>query len=511
MKRSKITGILLVAVLAAVLAACQLGGAEEPQKNLTRPYISVQPESGSFYINDYTAPILKVEVWDWSSLDGSLSYQWYQFEDMEEYCTNGGTAISGATGTSFTPSVTPTAGKQYYFYVNVTNTKSDALDIPSASIQSEVAALSFSAVGDPLFPIIVRHPANARYAWGRALNAAKVEAKLPKDANGVTRPGALTYQWYSNTERKIEGGTLVPGADKASFMPGYDILEMDNNYYYIKVTNTLTNGRTAVSVSVPAIITMERGLKAGAPRIVRNLADRLYFAGDTVQPLSVTAESPDLGNLSYQWYSNSVTPALADTNWTEIAGAAGAAYTPPNTAGNSFYYVKITNTNENVSGEKTAILNSKAVKVRFASAGSLAENATVTIPDPSAAGNRRQYVRGYGGMDVAWESFPRTDPEDTELMYNPDRLGYNILRIMILPNNIDIKKTMEDLTAPTGHRPNYYENVKIVNKYGGYVAAAPWTPPKEWKSNNSVNGGGNLIPAYYRLFATYLRNFSQIM
>ncbi|WP_461255866.1 glycoside hydrolase [Treponema sp. R80B11-R83G3] len=510
-KTMAIIGILL----AAVFASCQLGGAEDPAKNLTQPYISVQPESRSFYTDNYAPYELKVDILEWNNNDGSLTYQWYKFEDIDDYCANGGTPATGpgATTKSYTPTdITPEAGKQYYFYILVTNTKSNALDTPTATIQSEVATISFSQPGNyPLFPIIARHPANASYGWGRSLNAVRVEAKLQKVGEGdtATTLGTLTYQWYSNTERKIEGGTPIQGADKASFIPGYDNLVMNNNYYYVKVTNTLSS-RTAVSYSIPAIIEMKPGLKAGAPRITQQPVDRIFFAGDTPL-LRVEAESPDMGDLSFQWYSSPTPAAKNDDymNWNLITNATDKTY-PPTGSGTSYYYVKVTNTNENVRGDHTAELISKAVKVRFASAaGDIPTNATITIPDPKNSANLRQYVRGYGGMDVAWESFPRTDPADTELMYDPDRLGYNMLRIMITPDNIDIKKTLEDLVA--SYRPAYFENVKIVNKYGGYVAASPWTPPKEWKSNNSKNGGGNLIPTYYRLFATYLRNFCQIM
>ena len=187
--------IMLAAALSAmlVLAACEaLGGAEEPQTNLARPYISIQPESRSLYTTDDISGLeLKIDIWDWESSDGSISYQWYQFEDINEYCANiatgvaGGTAIRGATGRSYTPTVTPTAGKKYYFYVMVTNTNSDALDVTRASIQSEVATIAFSKPGDPLVPIISRNPANANYGWGRSLNALKVEARLPRLDDGV--------------------------------------------------------------------------------------------------------------------------------------------------------------------------------------------------------------------------------------------------------------------------------------------------------------------------------------
>jgi O-glycosyl hydrolase len=79
---------------------------------------------------------------------------------------------------------------------------------------------------------------------------------------------------------------------------------------------------------------------------------------------------------------------------------------------------------------------------------------------------RYQYVRGFGGMDVGWGNFPFTSAADTELMFNPDAgLGLNILRIMIMPSNTDIDVTMNALVSKD--RPDYYENVKIVNKYGG--------------------------------------------
>jgi O-glycosyl hydrolase len=154
---------------------------------------------------------------------------------------------------------------------------------------------------------------------------------------------------------------------------------------------------------------------------------------------------------------------------------------------------------------------------------------TINIADPTKHENLQQYIRGFGGMDVAWSNFPNTRKEDTERQYNPDwGFGYNILRIMIVPpgtsqgNYTSHKDIIEgrprdapDFNGWSGllpnHRPDYIENVKIVNKYGGYVLASPWTPPKEWKSNNSINSGGHLIPTYYKAFGTYLREFCQYM
>jgi len=503
-----LTGIVLAVAL--VFSACELGGVETPAKNIMKPYISVHPRGASYYTDQAQSTTLSVEVWDWDGDDGSLSYQWYTFDDVETYCANGGgTAISGATGTSYTPSPAVQGGKSYFYYVVVTNRKSDALDMTSASIQSEVAAISYSNPGDPLVPVISRHPTSATYGWGAALNALRVDAELPGD-------GTISYQWFFNRNYSIAGGESIASGNQRQLMPDYNTVDLgNNNYYYAVVTNTLS-GNTARAVSIPAVITIEPGVRATAPRIEQQPKDQLYFTGAAIQPLTVEAESLDRGTLSYQWYSNTT---MLNKNGSAISGATNASYDPSSDQadanGNRFYYVEITNTNENVRGEKTAKSTSRAVKIRVTSAApaGITPNIFVSIPDPDGmtnnVPNKFQYIRGYGGTDVAWANFPLTKPEDTELMYDPDRLGYNMLRYMIQPTNIDVEKTVTDLIATD--RPYYYENVKIVNKYGGYVAASPWTPPKEWKSNNSINGGGHLIPSYYPLFATYLRNFAQHM
>jgi O-glycosyl hydrolase len=120
-----------------------------------------------------------------------------------------------------------------------------------------------------------------------------------------------------------------------------------------------------------------------------------------------------------------------------------------------------------------------------------------------------QYVRGFGGMDLPWGNVKALSIQDYETMYDPDKLGYNIMRIMVLPDNTDPGKTLDNIIK--GGRPNYVEGVKIVNKYGGYVLATPWSPPAAWKSNDSANGGGYLKKENYQDYADYLKSFCQIM
>jgi O-glycosyl hydrolase len=112
-------------------------------------------------------------------------------------------------------------------------------------------------------------------------------------------------------------------------------------------------------------------------------------------------------------------------------------------------------------------------------------------------------------MDLPWGNVKALSIQDYETMYDPNKLGYTIMRIMILPDNIDHNTTLNNIIR--GGRPNYVEGVKIVNKYGGYVLATPWSPPAAWKSNNSANGGGYLKKENYQDYANYLKSFSQIM
>jgi O-glycosyl hydrolase len=151
-------------------------------------------------------------------------------------------------------------------------------------------------------------------------------------------------------------------------------------------------------------------------------------------------------------------------------------------------------------------------------------NATVTVD----ISTKYQYVRGFGGMAApSWANFSEINMAEYEKMYNPDTgLGLNIMRIMILsgvpdPDNSDdvivessddIEATMDYYVNGEGNRPNYYEGVKLVNGYGGYILATPWSPPAKWKTNNSIKGnGGTLRTSNYQDYADYLKAYCQHM
>jgi len=110
--------------LALIICGCSLSGAEPAKKIISKPYISVQPQSHSYYTGAFgdnpalvysSPPRLEITIFDWNSGDGSLSYQWYSFASIDEYCASGGTLIAGATGANYTPTgITAQKGNKYY-------------------------------------------------------------------------------------------------------------------------------------------------------------------------------------------------------------------------------------------------------------------------------------------------------------------------------------------------------------------------------------------------------------
>jgi O-glycosyl hydrolase len=512
-------GIALVSLL--VFTTCSFE-VSDPIRAFVGPYISVQPTSEVFKPSEYPAaepPILETDTWDWLDIDGELSWQWYSFTSIADYLENdgNGTEIQDATEKTYTLNLPSTApGSKYYFYVEVTNTKEEN----TATARSEIATISFAYSTDGEYPVITRQPASATYVFGSSMASLGFKTKRLRAA------GELSYQWYIG-ELDMEGkiktesgkpkGTAVSEAilDYLLLLPRTDeyTMNLKDNFFWVEIKNTPTLGNPVTVESIPAKITLNPAARAQAPRILKQPGDRTYLTGQAA-PLDIIlfdAESTDFGDLTFQWYSNTT---ASTTGGTPIeVDATNKTYRPTVSTATApvdfYYYVVVTNTNENVTGDKTATLTSKIAQVSVRGASTKSPNAYITIQDPTDPDNRYNYVRGYGGMSVAWANFPEEKAVDTETMYNPDIMGFNIMRIMIPPQNTNIEISMNDLTQ--SQRPDYYESVKIVNKYGGYVLASPWSPPKEWKSNNSINGGGRLIPRYYRQFANYLKSFAQHM
>jgi len=494
------------------------------------PYISVQPASYSYAIDKYSsAPTLSIEVWDWNDQDGTLTFQWYQFDRLEQYYKSADDPIEpieGARGKEYQPEITaPRAGDRYYYYVEVTNTNGMATGgKTSATVQSDVAIIAFGAAGSLDIPVIKQNPASNDYTMGRSIFA-------PLDVWAtVGGDSSVQYQWYKfkladgfNTNG-TPNGTPVSGATQRTYLPEAEDLGVGPNYYYVVVSNVTTNPEGMVTAradqySIPAIIRMGLGEKAAPPRINQQPRDITYIIGNNASAadtpkLMIGAVPIDGGALTYRWYSSDTAVGAGTAVPTSTPGATAEVFPPDintSAAGEKYYYVVITNTNGYVTGQTVETITSKRAKVKVQAPGTIPASAAVITVDPAT---RYQYIRGYGGMETTWGNFFQSDPADMKKMFDPEILGFNIWRIMIPPitTNIDDPETgLEQYVMNRTYTNRYYENVKIVNSYNGYVLASPWSPPKEWKSNNSINSGGNLMPQYYRQYANYLRSYARHM
>ncbi|MFG6383618.1 MAG: GH32 C-terminal domain-containing protein [Lachnospiraceae bacterium] len=178
--------------------------------------------------------------------------------------------------------------------------------------------------------------------------------------------GTLSYQWYSNTENSIKGAAEISGAIKES----YDVPtnKAGTTYYFCKVTNTNNQATGTKTASIESkiakvVVTKQQEVvkvDAKAPIVQKQPVDTSCKVGEKVT-LKVTAESADKGTLSYQWYSNTENSIKGAA---EISGAIKESYdVPTNKAGTTYYFCKVTNTNNQATGTKTASIESKIAKV----------------------------------------------------------------------------------------------------------------------------------------------------
>jgi uncharacterized repeat protein (TIGR02543 family) len=312
-----------------------------PIVNARPPVISVQPQSAAYTMGGAAAALFVTAA---SPDNGTLSYRWHS------RAGNNGqwTAIDGATESSYTP---PTAvAGTFSYYVEVTNTNNAVNGTKTASANSAAATVTVTVV-DARSPVISVQPQSAAYTRNEQAAALSVTAV---SGDG----GTLSYQWHSSAEAGGEG-TAISGATETSYTPATAVA--GTIYYYVKVTNTnndVNGTKTASTNSDAAAITVTL-IGARAPIISAQPQDAAYALNEQATALSVTAASGDGGTLSYQWYSR----VTAGTG-TLIADATGPSYTPFTAArGIVYYYALITNTNNNVEGEKTAVTSSRAARV----------------------------------------------------------------------------------------------------------------------------------------------------
>jgi len=218
-----------------------------------------------------------------------------------------------------------------------------------------VSAPMAHAATDAQQPTITTQPGNANVDINESVTLSVAAA--------VTDGGTLTYQWYINTADSNTDGSPLNGATMSTFAPATGL--EGTLYYYVVVTNTYkdSTGATTASVASNAARVTVRApalTNAQTPAITTQPRDASVLLNDRLN-LTVEALINDGGTLSYQWFRNTND---RNTGGTAISGATGRTHTPStNREGTAFYYVVVTNTNNNVSGTRTAAITSNTAKV----------------------------------------------------------------------------------------------------------------------------------------------------
>ena len=163
---------------------------------------------------------------------------------------------------------------------------------------------------------------------------------------------------------------------------------------------------------------------------------------------------------------------------------------------------------------------SAAILMLAAVSSAFAAKATVTV---TVTLTQNQTITGFGGACCDGAMCPfGNDTAPVKLLYGPEsEIGLNILRMEISPNFIG------DVVVPEW---NYWDSpydwkgslpsAKIVKQRGGIVFGTPWSPPGEYKTNGTAQGGnaedqgyqhGELREDCYDKFFPWLNTFLEYM
>lgn len=266
------------------------------------PIISTQPADANICLN---TPANLLEV-SYINSTGTPTYQWYA---NTTDTNSGGTLISGATSSTYTPT-TSSIGTTYY-YVEI-SFGAGGCDF----IISDTAEINVGAQLTIDLPVNL----NQLICVGGTANELNISY-----TNGIGTP---TYQWYSNTTNTTTGGTLIAGATNSNYTPP-TFTSAGTFYYYAEVSvdglgcNTASSNIYEIEVLNTPTISLQP------------ITSQELCVNAVPEDLTVLAINGTTSTKTYQWFLNTTN---SNVGGTPITGATNTTYTPNTTTVGTFYY-----------------------------------------------------------------------------------------------------------------------------------------------------------------------------
>ena len=252
----------------------------------------------------------------------SYSYQWYKNTSNSN---SDGSAISGATGSSYTiaaSSVTKSLNGTYYYCIVRTNKVGSLADF---SRTSRAAKLTVQYV-----PVLnSAYPKDVNAISG---NAASFSVNISTAGN----PASYTYQWYKNSKNANSGGSAISSANSATYtIAGSSVTkDINNTYYYAQVSNA---AGSVYSRAAKLTVYYKPILNSAYPQ------DVTVSAGGTASFAVSISTAGNPASYTYQWYINSKN---ANSGGSAISSATASTYnrTTASSDNGTYIYCTVTNT-----------------------------------------------------------------------------------------------------------------------------------------------------------------------
>ncbi|WP_179348786.1 PKD domain-containing protein [Winogradskyella pacifica] len=269
------------------------------------PQIDTQPLNSQSICVGGSSEELSVII---SGGSGNATYQWFSNTTNSN---SGGTLISGATGSTYSPPVFNTVGT-FYYYVEISFISNGCSMLLSDVSEIEV-------VEDP---VITTQPIDFQ---SLCQNSAVQDLEVTV-SGGL---GTLSYQWYVSTINGATSGTSIAGATSNIYTP--PTTTVGTLYYYCVITQDVSGCDVTSAIA-------EIEISAGAQFSAQPMSDEICL-GETTPALTV-AYTNGTGTATYQWYRNGVDDTATGT---AITGAISDTYNPEVTSiGTTYYYAVIT-------------------------------------------------------------------------------------------------------------------------------------------------------------------------